>query len=110
MEKDIPYPTSKDECFALLDKHLSASDKQEIVAAGDSALLHFSLGMWIRNTWLYPMPKDDLKTLMSDFIKPDNLTRQEYEFELQFLCLTPDDASSLIIEAYQEHLKTNNSL
>ncbi|MBR0433953.1 MAG: hypothetical protein IJK15_09730 [Bacteroidaceae bacterium] len=89
MEKDIPYPMSKDECFALLDKHLSASDKQEIAAAGDSALLHFSLGMWIRNTWLYPMPEDDLKTLMSDFKEVGNNSSWSNDFKLQFLCDFP---------------------
>ena len=45
-------PHTKQEAFAQLDELLSEKDKNELVI-GDAIEFHFSLGMWIRNRYLY---------------------------------------------------------
>ena len=46
-------PLTKEIAFARLDKRLSDEDKKAILKARDMIEFHFSLGMWIRNTWIY---------------------------------------------------------
>ena len=46
----IPY--KKKDAFAKLDAILSEEDKEKMTK-GDSCEFHFSLGMWIRNNWIY---------------------------------------------------------
>jgi len=43
---------TKNEVFAQLDAMLSEEDKNAIMN-GDPIEFHFSLGMWIRNNWIY---------------------------------------------------------
>ena len=45
-------PQTKQEAFAQLDEMLSEKDKNELVK-GEAIEFHFSLGMWIRNNWIY---------------------------------------------------------
>ncbi len=49
-------PKTKQEAFAQLDEMLSEKDKNEL-ANGDAIEYHFSLGMWIRNNWIYEQAK-----------------------------------------------------
>ena len=89
MEKRIPK-TNK-ECYAFLDEMLSEEDKQAIVKK-DVFELHFTLGMWIRNNWLYPQSQEETEELLKDFGEV-------------FVPFDDDDCSSIILEAYQKHLK-----
>ena len=89
MEKRIPK-TNK-ECYSLLDEMLSEEDKQAIVKM-DMFELHFTLGLWIRNNWIYPQSQEETEKLLKTFSK-----------ESQFY--HPDDCSSIILEAYRKHLK-----
>ena len=84
-------PKTKKECFALLDEMLREEDKQAIVKK-DVFELHFTLGLWIRNNWLYPQSQEETEELLKDFGE-------------DFVPFDDDDCSSIILEAYQKHLK-----
>ena len=88
MESKIPK--TKNEAFAQLDAMLSEEEKHEL-AKSDPIEYHFSLGMWIRNYWIYTGERENLESLMKDLGEP--------EF------LIGDMASSAILDAYQKHLK-----
>ena len=52
-------PKTKKECFAQLDEMLSEADKKAIVEAEDLFEFHFTLGLWIRNNWLYDRSEEE---------------------------------------------------
>ena len=83
-------PKARKECFAQLDEMLSGADKKAIVEAVDLFEFHFTLGLWIRNNWLYERTAEDEESLCQAFDIPF------YE---------PDELSSEILEAYQKYLK-----
>lgn len=85
-------PTSKKECFAQLDKMLSETDKKAIVEAEDFIEFHFTLGLWIRNNWLYDRSEEELESLSKAF-----------SVDMPFF--EADELSSAILEAYKKHLK-----
>ncbi len=64
MEAKIPQ--TKQEAFTQLDEMLSEKEKREMVKS-DSFEYHFSLGMWIRNNWIYQQEKEDVKRLAKAF-------------------------------------------
>ena len=86
-------PKTKKEAFALLDEMLNDEEKQAIVNA-ESIELHFSLGLWIRNNWLYPQSQEEIEKLLNLFGKNHPVFVPH-----------PDDESSIIVEAYQKYLK-----
>lgn len=88
METKIPH--TKNEAFAQLDAMLSEKEKSEL-AKSDPIEYHFSLGMWIRNNWIYEQDGEDVKRLAKAF-------RTEMPF------LEADDLSMKIIEYYQRYL------
>ena len=51
---EIKIPKTKREAYAQLDEMLSEEDKQAIIESEDISDFHFSLGLWIRNNWIYP--------------------------------------------------------
>ena len=85
-------PKTKKECFAQLDKMLSEMDKKSIVEAEDLIQFHFTLGLWIRNNWLYDRSEEELESLSK-------------AFGIDIPYFAADDLSSEILEAYQKHLK-----
>ena len=87
--KHIPY--SKKDAYAKLDAMLSDEDK-EIMKTGDAIEFHFSLGMWIRNNWIYEQDEEYVK-LLAEMFGDDSPF-----FE-------PDDLSGRIIASYQRHLR-----
>lgn len=84
-------PKTATEAWKRLDKRLSEEDKKAIKEAEDLVDFHFSLGMWIRNNWIYTGERENLESLMKELGEP--------EF------LIGDMASSAILDAYQKHLK-----
>ena len=98
MSKEMNIPKTKEECFAILDKILSDEDKQSIKEMEDTIALHFGLGMWIRNNWIYPQSQEDVEKLLKQF---DDSGDEDMP-----LFIHPDDYSSMILDAYQEHLKS----
>ena len=89
METKIPQ--TKNEAFALLDKMLSEKDKSEL-ANGDAIEFHFSLGLWIRNNWIYQQNEEDVNRLAK-------------AFRTDMLFFEADSLSEKIIEYYQRYLK-----
>ena len=88
-------PKTAEEAWKRLDKRLSEEDKKAIREAEDMVDFHFSLGMWIRNYWIYTGERGNLESLLKDLGEP--------EF------LMGDMASSAILEAYQRYLKGEKS-
>jgi len=84
-------PKTAAEAWKRLDKRLNEEDKKAIREAEDMVEFHFSLGMWIRNYWIYTGERENLESLMKELGEP--------EF------LMGDMASSVILDAYQKHLK-----
>lgn len=87
-------PTHKKECFAQLDDMLSEADKRAIVEAEDLFEFHFTLGLWIRNNWLYDRSEEELESLSK-------------AFGIDVPYFATDDLSSEILEAYKKYLKRN---
>lgn len=90
MKQQIPQ--TKKECFAQLNEMLSEEDKLAIVESKDVADFHFSLGLWIRNNWLYSQSQEEVEELLKDFGEDP-------------LFCHPDDQSSIILKAYRKYLK-----
>ena len=84
-------PQTKNEVFAQLDEMLSEEEKRELVKR-DPIEYHFSLGMWIRNNWIYEQDEEDIKRLAK-------------AFRTEMLFFEADDLSMKIIEYYQRYLK-----
>ena len=89
METKIPQ--TKQEAFAQLDEMLSEEDKKELVK-GDAIEFHFSLGMCIRNNWIYEQNEEDVNRLAK-------------AFRTDFIVFDLDGLSGKIIESYQRYLK-----
>ncbi len=87
--KHIPY--TKKDAYAKLDALLSEEDK-EIMTKGDSYEFHFTLGMWIRNNWIYEQDSEYVKRLAEMFGDDPELYH-------------PDSLSDRIIDSYQRHLR-----
>ena len=85
-------PKNKKECFDQLDKMLSETDKQTIIEAKDIIEFHFTLGLWIRNNWLYDCSEEEQESLCKAF-----------GVDVPFF--EADELSSAILEAYKKHLK-----
>ena len=85
-------PLTKEQCIALLDEMLSEADKKAIVEAEDLLEFHFTLGLWIRNNWLYDRSEEELESLSKAF-----------SVDMPFF--EADELSSAILEAYKKHLK-----
>ena len=84
-------PKTKQEAFAQLDAMLSEEDKSAIMN-GDPIEFHFSLGMWIRNNWIYEQEEEDVKRLAK-------------ACRTDMLFFEADNLSEKIIEYYQRYLK-----
>ena len=89
METKIPQ--TKNEAFAQLDAMLSEEDKSAIMNGGPFEF-HFTLGMWIRNNWIYEQEEEDVKRLAK-------------AFRTEMLFFEADSLSGKIIEYYQRYLK-----
>ena len=78
-----------------MDEMLSEADKKAIAEAEDIIEFHFTLGLWIRNNWLYDRSEEELESLSKAF-----------RVNLPFF--EADELSSAILEAYQKYLKRKN--
>ncbi len=95
-------PKTKEECFAQLDEMLSEEDKKALMENEDLFDYHFTLGLWIRNNWIYPMGDEELQSLMKQFVDEDK------DSPFGFMFIHPDQMSSTIIEKYVEYLINKN--
>ena len=88
---DTKIPKTKNEAFAQLDAMLSDEEKSKFVKS-EAIEYHFSLGMWIRNNWIYQQEEEDVKRLAK-------------AFKTEMLFFEADELSMKIIEYYQRYLK-----
>lgn len=97
MSNKVRIPRTRTECFEILDETLNQEDKEAIAQMENTIELHFSLGMWIRNNWIYPQSQEEVEKLLKQFDESgdDDLP----------LFMHPDDYSSVILDAYQDYLK-----
>ena len=84
-------PLTKEIAFARLDKRLSEVDKKTILKSRDMIEFHFTLGMWIRNTWIYGNEEERVQALAKDLGED--------------LWFSADDLSSAILDGYKKYLK-----
>ncbi|MBQ5925730.1 MAG: hypothetical protein IIX03_03370, partial [Paludibacteraceae bacterium] len=89
-------PKSSREAFTLLDLVFTVKEKREFLQVTDTIDLHFGLGLWIRNHWIYPNQEEIMKAF--------GLYKEEDGFPNTFLYL-PDDLSDIIVKRYIKHLK-----
>ena len=91
-------PKTKDEFFAILDAMLTDEDKKKLVESDDVFEFHFTLDLWIRNNWIYPLNEEEKQAFLSLFSN---------DAGGQYGCMPfhPDDISSEILEQYVEYLK-----
>ena len=88
---DTIIPKTKNEAFAQLDAMLSDEEKTKFVKS-EAIEYHFSLGMWIRNNWIYQQEEEDVKRLAK-------------AFRTEMMFFEADELSMKIIEYYQRYLK-----
>ena len=84
-------PLTKEIAYARLDKRLSEEDKNVILKAKDTFEFHFSLGLWIRNTWIYGNEAERVEALAKDL-------GEVFMFDA-------DSISSALLDGYKKHLK-----
>ena len=84
-------PLTKEIAFTRLDKRLSEEDKMAILKAKDMIEFHFSLGMWIRNTWIYGNEEERVEALAKDL-------GEEIFWDA-------DSVSSALLDGYKKHLR-----
>lgn len=89
-------PKTIKEIFAQLDAMLSEQDKIGL-ATRDPFNFHLSLGVWIRNNWIYEQKDEDVKHLAELFGEDP-------------IIFHPDDLSDIIIETYQWHLRNTKKI
>ena len=77
-----------------MDEILSEAAKKAIVEAKDLFKFHFTLGLWIRNIWLYDRSEEEQESLSK-------------AFGVDIPYFEADDLSSEILEGYKKHLKRN---
>ena len=94
--KKTKLPKSSREAFAILDKMLTKEDIHAILHEPNTIDLHFGLGMWIRNHWIYQHQEEIMKAF--------GLYKEEDVFPNTYLYL-PDQLSDIIIKRYIKHLK-----
>lgn len=94
--KKSKFPRSSREAFAILDKMMSAKDIKKLLATQNSGDLHFGLGLWIRNNWIYPNKEE--------IIKAFRLYNEEDGIRNALLYI-PDHLSDIILKRYLNHVK-----
>lgn len=73
--------------FKRLDRRLKNNERNELRDAVSLEEYHFGLGMWIRNTWIYPGKEDFKKAFGNEFglVFADGLSQQVLEEYQQYL-------------------------
>ena len=104
--ENIKIPTTTREAFEILDSLIDAEDKAAFLSQSKSDFVaeqHFSLGMWIRNNWIYGPGEDN---------KPEDATLRKKCFRMlaglkeeDMFLGHPDEVSGRFLEKYYDHLK-----
>jgi len=88
MKAKIPHTYAV--AFSMLDHSLKKEDKVTLAKMDEVDDLHFDLGMWIRNRWIY----QHWEEFLCD--EPEKKEKILY---------CPDMESSELLEKYQEYLQ-----
>lgn len=99
--KNIQFKTLED-YFYMLDRELTEEEQMELAECEDTDDYHFGLGMWIRNTWIYPDRNHTLAKLVARRSNENSFADDEDEFEY----FHPDEISSALLKLYKEYLLT----
>ena len=91
----ILIPKTKKEAFTQLDDLLGEEERLKFANTKDVTVYHFSLGMWIRNNWIYEQSKEDVDNLKNLFLK-------------NTMFWQPDDLSDAILSAYHRHARAQD--
>lgn len=89
-------PLTKENAFARLDKRLSKENKNAFLKSTDMIEFHFSLGMWIRNTWIYGNEEERVEALAKDLGEK--------------IFWNADSVSSALLDGYKKHLRQLSKL
>jgi hypothetical protein len=92
MTMETKIPQTKQEAFDQLDQMLTKEEKEKMINISDTIEYHFTLGLWIRNNWIYEQEEKDVKRLAK-------------AFRTEMLFFEADSLSEKIIEYYQRYLK-----
>ena len=84
-------PLTKEITFARLYQRLSEEDKKTILKSKDTIEFHFTLGMWVRNTWIYGNEEERIEALVKDLGED--------------IFWDADSISSALLDGYKKHLK-----
>jgi len=84
-------PLSKEIAFARLEKRLNEENKKAILKSKDTIEFYFTLGMWIRNTWIYGNEEERVEALTKDL-------GEEIFWDA-------DSISSALLDDYKKHLR-----
>lgn len=95
-------PHSVEEAFKMLDEMLDDKDKKDIL---DGADVHFGLGLWIRNEWLFGANREETETLLDDFERMDKAENPDECFSGCYLLGDGDFISDRVIQLYTKHLE-----
>jgi len=104
--ENIKIPTTTREALEILDSMIDAEDKTVFISQSKSDFVaeqHFSLGMWIRNDWIYSPGEDE---------NPEETALREKCFRMlagmnegEMFFGHPDEVSGRFLEKYYDHLK-----
>ncbi len=90
----VDIPGTLEECYQQLDQLLSDEDKSDLKKTSNVIQYHRTLGMWIRNEWIYPGPDRVAKIFLDKDIRhPDDISHYimlGYHFYLNGKLLTVD--------------------
>lgn len=81
-------PLSKEIAFARLDKRLNEENKKAILKSKDTIEFYFTLGMWIRNTWIYCNEEERVEALAKDLgeeIFPESKLASSYKYRTNWI-------------------------
>ena len=98
-------PKTAADAWERLDKRLCDEEKKAIREAEGMFEFHLGLGMWIRNYWFYGGEKENIASLLKDLGEDVELNEDSGDV---FFFGGGDQFSSVVLDAYQKHLKKKN--
>lgn len=102
MEENHTIPQSLDEAYRILDGMLDFPAKLTFLSGDD---MHYSLGLWIRNEWLYSSRHGECNALMNEISRAE--CREQGQLSSTLFCTCYGDAfSTFILDHYKENLRS----
>ena len=101
MKTILSRPLTRQDFFHRLDRHLTRDERFALASSTDETLLdhHYTLGQWIRNTWIYRGDGSLAAAFRDDADAPDAP-----------LLITPDALSTRVLQEYRHYLQAKHHL